>query len=62
MAVFEFEISSLLQGVPFEKSQKEMAVALKRYIFDPMLVKPKLVWEAVVFCAKNWIFEKSKKI
>ena len=33
----------LLQGVPFEKSQKEMAVELKRYIFDPMLVKPKYV-------------------
>ena len=32
-----------IQGVPFEKSQKEMAVAQKRYVFDPMLVKPKLV-------------------
>ena len=27
-----------LQGVPFEKSQKEMAVALKQCIFDPTLV------------------------
>ena len=32
-----------LQGFPFEKSQKEMAVALKRGVFDPMLVKPKCV-------------------
>ena len=38
-----------LQCVPFEKSQKEMAVALKQCIFDPMLVKPKYDWKAVVF-------------
>ena len=25
---------SFVQGVPFEKSQNEMAVALKRYIFN----------------------------
>ena len=35
--------TDILQGVPFEKIQKEMAVALKRCIFDPMLVKPKCV-------------------
>ena len=33
----------LVQGVPFEKSQKEMAVELKRCIFDQVLVKPKCV-------------------
>ena len=33
----------LIQGVPFEKSQKEMAVELKRCIFDRVLVKPKCV-------------------
>ena len=30
-----------LQGVPLEKSQKEMAVAQKLGIFDPMIIKPK---------------------
>ena len=37
------QLEFLLQGVPFEKSQKEMAVALKQCIFDPMLVKPKCI-------------------
>ena len=32
-----------VQGVPFTIYPKEMAVALKRCIFDPMLVKPKSV-------------------
>ena len=32
-----------------KESQNEMAVALKHCMFDPMLVKPKCVWEAVVF-------------
>ena len=32
-----------IKGIPFEKSQKEMAVALRRRIFDPTLVKPKCV-------------------
>ena len=32
-----------LQGVPFENWIFQMAVALKRCIFDPMLVKPKCV-------------------
>ena len=32
-----------LQGVPFEKSNKEMAVAMKQGIFDPMFGKPKCV-------------------
>ena len=38
-----------LQGVPIENCQKQMAVDLKRFIFEPMLVKPKCVWEAKVF-------------
>ena len=33
----------LVQGVPFEKSQKEMAVELKCCIFDQVLVKTKCV-------------------
>ena len=37
-----------IQGVPFEKSRKEMAVALKQRIFDPMLIKPKYACDAVV--------------
>ena len=32
-----------LQGVSFEKRQNEMAVTLKWFIFDLMLVKPKCV-------------------
>ena len=36
---------TVLQGVPFKKWIFRMAVALKRCIFDPMLVKPKCVWE-----------------
>ena len=37
------------QGVPIENYLKQMAVELKQCIFDPMLVKPKCVWEAVDF-------------
>ena len=39
---------TLLQCVPIENYQDEMAVALKQCIFDPMLVKPKSVWQVVV--------------
>ena len=39
----------IVQDFPFENCQKEMAVALKKCLFDPILVKPKCVWEAVVF-------------
>ena len=41
----------------------QMAVPLKLSISDPMLVKPKCVWEAVVFF-KNWKLraEKGKQI
>ena len=38
-----------IQGVPFTIYPKEMAVALKWCIFDPMLVKPKCVWEVADF-------------
>ena len=47
-----------LQGDPNQNLVFQMAVALKLCISDHMLVKPKLVWEAVVFCVKNYIFEK----
>ena len=36
-------------GDPFERSQKEMAVALKLGIFDLILMESKCVWEAEVF-------------
>ena len=32
-----------MQGVPFEKSQKGMAVTLEQCLFDLKLVKPKCV-------------------
>ena len=57
----EFIIEDV-QGVPFEKSQKEMAVELKRCIFDRVLVKPKCVWEAVVFSMSADFFIKLKYI
>ena len=47
---------SILQGVLFEQWKFQMAVALKGCNFDPMLVKPKCVWELVDFlknCNKN---------
>ena len=49
-----------LQGVSFEILLFQMAVAQKWYIFDPMLVKPKLVWEAVVFCVRRKFFKNEK--
>ena len=45
-----------IQGVSFEILQFQMAVAQKLCIFDLMLVKPKCVWEAVVFFNVSWIF------
>ena len=38
-----------IQGVSFEILGFQMAVAQKWWIFDPMLVKPKCVWEGVVY-------------
>ena len=51
---------SKIQGVSLKILGFQMAVAQKRNIFDPMLVKPKLVWEAVVLKIK--FLKKSKKI
>ena len=42
MLVSDF-LTANLQDDPFIFCQKEMAVALKRCIFDSMLVKPKCV-------------------
>ena len=42
-----------IHGVSFEISRFQIAVAQKQCIFDPMLVKIKCVWEAVVFFLKN---------
>ena len=38
-----------LQGVSFEKWKFQLAVALKWYRIDSMLVKPKCVWEVADF-------------
>ena len=64
------EYKGYLQGVPFEKWIFQMTVALKRCIFDPMLVKPKCVWKVAVFlknCKQTaekckQIFENWKKL
>ena len=57
-----------IQFVPIENYEKWMALALKQCIFDPMLVKPKCVWEAVVFFnfqkfvyIFSWLFTSFKK-
>ena len=42
-----------IQGDPNQNPLFQKAVAIKLCISDPMLVKPKLVWEAVVFYDKN---------
>ena len=39
----------LVQGDPNQNPLFQKAVALKLCISDPMLVKPKLVWDTVVF-------------
>ena len=38
------------------------STTLKLGTSDPMLVKPKLVWEVAVFCGKKLIFKNLKKI
>ena len=52
---------NVLQGVSFEILLFQMAVALNWWDSDPKLVKPKCVWEAVVFCAKSNFFSKNLK-
>ena len=42
--------------------QLQMDVTLKVCISDPMMVKPKWVWEVAVFCVKSKFFEKFQKI
>ena len=43
------EGKSYLHGVSFEKRKFQIAVTLLRCIFNPMLVKPKCVWEVADF-------------
>ena len=43
----QYLLVATVHGAPFEKIQKKIAAALKRCIFDPMLVTPKYVWEVV---------------
>ena len=38
----------ILQGISFEILQYQIAVTQKQFIFEPVLVKPKCVWEAGV--------------
>ena len=45
-----------LQGDPNQNFRFQMTVALSVCISDPMLVKPKCVWEAVVFYEFQLIF------
>ena len=47
------ESQSELQGDPNQNPLFQMALSLNQSISDPMFVKSKLVWEAVVFCDKN---------
>ena len=44
---------AVVQGDPNQNFRFQMAVALSVFISDPMLVKLKCVWEAVVFCGKK---------
>ena len=47
--LLEINTNSELQGDPNRNFWFQMAITLKLSISDPMLVKPKCVWEAVVF-------------
>ena len=54
MTRFErFTNMTYLQGDPNQNLLFQMALPLKQCISDPMFVKSKLVWEAVVFCVKS---------
>jgi len=55
-------MSTKVQGVSFEILQFQMARAQKWWIFDLMLVKPKCVWEAVVFYECQLIFNTCKSL
>ena len=52
----EFKNDSFLQGDPNQNPLFQMALRLNWSMSDPMLVKPKLVWEAVVFFQYQLIF------
>ena len=52
----------MVQGVPFEKCHKEMALSLKRCIFDPVFENLKCIWKAVVFEELKKPAEKCKQI
>ena len=51
-----------IQGDPNQNFWFQMAPQLKQCIFDPKLVKSKLVWKAVVFYGRKKFFEKSWKV
>ena len=52
----------MLLGVPFEKVPKQKVVEQKWCIFDPILVKPKCVWELVVNLKNCKQITKSKQL
>ena len=50
--IMQFQLSSstiLLQGDPNQNLLFQFALSLKLSISDPMLIKPKCVWEVEVF-------------
>ena len=46
-----------LQGDPNRNFLFQIAPLLNWYIFDPMLVKPKCVWQVAVFFSVSWFFQ-----
>ena len=54
--------ADIVQGDPNRNFSFQMALQLKQCIFDPKLVKSKLVWKAVVFYGRKKFFEKSWKV
>ena len=57
-----FLASSQIQGDPNQNFRFQMGVALSVWISDPMLVKQKCVWEAVVFYEFQLIFYNCKSL
>ena len=46
-----------IQGDPNRIFLFQIAPLLNWYIFDPMLVKPKCVWQVAVFFSVSWFFQ-----
>ena len=50
-------VYGLVQGDPNRNFLFQIAPLLNWYIFDPMLVKPKCVWQVAVFFSVSWFFQ-----